>query len=135
MREKCTKGEHCLNRHVYKSCSNFDMGYCHLGGGCKLKHVVRKLCWDYMYGYCDKGGRCPDHHPKIFVEQDFAQTKVLFEKLSKNKLDIITCRNCKVIGHKVNKCPKRIEIEPSEVFKCGLCGSTHTYIEDCNYIV
>lgn len=108
------------------------MGFCIGRNLCKLKHIVRKLCWDYMYGYCEKGSKCPDHHPKIFVEEDFQSTKMLYEKLSKSALEVITCRSCKVIGHKVIKCPKRIEIEPKDVFKCGLCGSTHEYIEDCN---
>lgn len=109
------------------------MGFCHLGRLCSAKHIVRKLCWDYMYGYCEKGGRCADHHPKIFVEEDFKSTQILFEKLAKPPLDIIVCKSCKVIGHKVNKCPKRLEIEPSEVFKCGLCGSTHMFSDDCSY--
>lgn len=62
------KGQHCSYRHVYKSCPNFDMGFCVKGSSCELKHIVRRLCWDYMYGFCEKGGRCIDYHPKIFIE-------------------------------------------------------------------
>ena len=83
MREKCERGEHCSYRHVYKSCPNFDMGFCFQGKMCKYKHIVRKLCWDYMYGYCEKGAKCADYHPKIFVEDDFYGTKELFKQLSK----------------------------------------------------
>ena len=52
MKEKCDRGDNCAFRHVYKSCPNFDMGFCFIGKFCKMKHIVRKLCWDYMYGYC-----------------------------------------------------------------------------------
>ena len=68
MKDLCAKGDHCQFRHVYKSCPNYDMGFCFLGKTCKNKHIIKKLCWDYMNGYCEKGGKCPDHHPKIFVE-------------------------------------------------------------------
>ena len=86
-----------------------------------------------MYGFCEKGSRCPDHHPKVFIEEDFKQTEELFQFLSKNKPERYVCHNCGVIGHKVNKCPRRVEIEPNGVFKCGLCGVTHQYMDDCNY--
>jgi cleavage and polyadenylation specificity factor subunit 4 len=133
MREKCEKGEHCSFRHVYKSCPNFDMGFCFHGKTCKFKHIVRKLCWDYMYGFCEKGAKCPDYHPKIFVEEDFQGTKKLFEQLSKNDPQYYICNYCAQIGHKVSKCPKRVEIEPKDVFKCGLCGNVHSFADDCNY--
>lgn len=98
------------------------------GNFCKQKHIVRKLCWDYVYGYCEKGNRCGDHHPKIFIDEDLKNTKILYEKLSKGPLEVIVCKSCKVIGHKVNRCPKRMEIEPNEAFKCGLCGATHLHM-------
>ena len=28
------KGQHCSFRHVYKSCPNFDMGFCVKGANC-----------------------------------------------------------------------------------------------------
>lgn len=133
MREKCEKGEHCSYRHVYKSCPNFDMGFCFQGKMCKFKHIVRKLCWDYMYGYCEKGAKCADYHPKIFIEEDFNGTKELFKQLSKNDPQYYICNYCAQIGHKVSKCPKRVEIEPKDVFKCGLCGNVHSFADDCNY--
>lgn len=63
-----------------------------------------------MYGFCEKGNKCADHHPKIFVDEDFKGTKILYEKFGKPTLEIIVCKSCKVIGHKVNRCPKRLEI-------------------------
>jgi hypothetical protein len=86
-----------------------------------------------MYGYCEKGSKCSDHHPKIFIDEDFKQGKVLYELLSKDEPTYYICNYCTQIGHKVNKCPKRVEIEPRDVFKCGLCGNIHSYIDDCNY--
>ncbi len=46
---------------------------------------------------------------------------------------IYICNYCGHIGHKVSKCPKRIEIEPYESGKCGLCGCIHPVGEDCNF--
>jgi hypothetical protein len=128
---KSMKGPHCPCRHVYKSCSNFDMGFCAKGSNCDAKHISRRLCWDYMYGFCEKGSRCDLYHPKIFQEDDFKFTKRIFESNGRTLMKYV-CMNCLVIGHKVTTCPKRREINPMDTFKCGLCGSIHTYEEDCN---
>ncbi len=128
---KCKKAGNCEFKHVYKSCPAYDMGFCFDGEQCEKKHIPRKLCDDYRYGFCPKGSKCDKAHPKLFNESDFAFTEQYFKTINK-VLNLYTCYDCRVIGHKVPNCTGRKELLPSETFDCAICNKVHSLDFACS---